>query len=499
MKPSREPRLLAAVLLGIGAISANPASAVRVNSDGHGQALIYPYYTARSLESGNAYVTALSVTNIRDKPKAIKVRILEGKAGAEVFSLNLYLDAHDTWTAGILAAGQGAGLFTKDLTCSSPKISADPASPTRFSNTAYVGDLLGDSLDRTYEGYFEMLEMGVIDPQSQFGAAVTHVADRSAPNASKPSCVGLPATDTVPAGLAKPSGGLLGGLSYLNVTEGTDFSVDATALSEWSDKVQWSPAGNAHPNLADASPAVSLVIDARDDRDVAYITRWSKGRDAVSALFMADLVVNDYTTEPGLKAATDWVLAMPTKRFYINATGIDQPFRDNIRAPNIVCESLVHGCGSSRDYVHDRESQFILEADLGVCTPALWLVCGTVAILTWARYSRTGDIDNLQHLFPSPQSSVLATEFPFENGWGKLFLFGDLVNRLDSAAGSTTIIDFRDGTVREGVKVTYFGRPVIGFAGLSFTNGLLPVGSGVLSNYGGQFNHKVVRRIEVAP
>jgi hypothetical protein len=63
----------------------------------------------------------------------------------------------------------------------------------------------------------------------------------------------------------------------------------------------------------------------------------------------------------------------------------------------------------------------------------------------------------------------------------------------------STVIDTQTGLVRTGQTVTYFGLPIIGFAAQSYTNGAVSVGGiSVLSNYGGQFNHKCKRRIEVA-
>src|SRR5262249_19597400 len=132
-----------------------------------------------------------------------------------------------------------------------PKLAASSATPTAFSNAGYVGDALGDSLDRTYEGYFEVLEMGVIPPDSDLARALI-------PSSNGPSCSGLP--DVVePQGLKPPTGGLSGIVSLINVNDGTDFTYDAVALVQWSSKVQWGMSADAHPNLADANPPVSVV------------------------------------------------------------------------------------------------------------------------------------------------------------------------------------------------------------------------------------------------
>ena len=124
------------------------------------------------------------------------------------------------------------------------------ASPTKFRNGAYVGDGGGDGLDRTYEGYFEILEMGAIVGGSTLEASVTHDQNLSAPNASKPSCSGLPVTDAFPSGLTSPSGGLMGTASLINVNEGTDFSYDAIALDGWSTAPNWSGPGSTLPQLS---------------------------------------------------------------------------------------------------------------------------------------------------------------------------------------------------------------------------------------------------------
>ena len=121
---------LFAALAGLGVLGVvDSAQAVHINQDGLGQALVYPYYTARSTASGNAYVTALSVVNTTASAKAVKVRFLEGKNSREVLDFNLFLSQYDVWTAGIVAAGAGAGVFTTDNSCTTPKVSNSDGKP----------------------------------------------------------------------------------------------------------------------------------------------------------------------------------------------------------------------------------------------------------------------------------------------------------------------------------------------------------------------------------
>ena len=117
---------LYAALAGLGALGATGvAQAVSVNPDGLGQALIYPYYTVRTVPTGlvgsdAAYNSLLSVVNSTASAKAVKVRFLEGKNSREVLDFNLYLSAKDVWTAAIIPTTDGAGIFTADKSCTMP-------------------------------------------------------------------------------------------------------------------------------------------------------------------------------------------------------------------------------------------------------------------------------------------------------------------------------------------------------------------------------------------
>ena len=107
---------LFAALAGLGVLGiVDSAQAVHINADGLGQAMVYPYFTARSTASGNAYVTALSVVNTTASAKAVKVRFLEGKNSREVLDFNLYLSHHDVWVTAVIPTADGAGItFTSD-------------------------------------------------------------------------------------------------------------------------------------------------------------------------------------------------------------------------------------------------------------------------------------------------------------------------------------------------------------------------------------------------
>ena len=53
------------------------------------------------------------------------------------------------------------------------------------------------------------------------------------------------------------------------------------------------------------------------------------------------------------------------------------------------------------------------------------------------------------------------------------------------------------GTTSALTSTTFNGLPVIGFAAITFENGVIPNGGGLIqSQYGGSFNHKQTRSIQ---
>jgi hypothetical protein len=485
---------LFAALAGLGVLGVvDSAQAVHINQDGLGQALVYPYYTVRSTASGNAYVTLLTVVNTTASAKAVKVRFLEGKNSREVLDFNLFLSQYDVWTAAIVAAGTGAGVFTADKSCTTPSMrTSTESNPVRFRNGAYVGDGGGDGLDRTNEGYFEILEMGSIVSGSALEESVTHEIDTSGPNASEPACDGLPVSDAFPSALAAPSGGLMGTASLINVAEGTDYSYDAVALDGWSLTPNWSGPGSVLPRLSDASPAVSVVIDNSASGGRAVRTSWGSGRDAVSAIMMRSHVYNEYTVEPNIKAATDWVVTMPTKRFYVSSgTGnAARPFQSNFRSTG--------SCDTINLVYYDREEQSPGDIiDFSPTTPESRSLCWEANVLT---FSANGESTTTSNVLRSTNAANIGLNTGWINGWADLSfpLDGTIptAHNLPAPAGATTIIDINSGSVLSGQTVTYFGLPVVGFAVQSYHNGSLTLANGlVLSNYGGNFSHKYLRDI----
>jgi hypothetical protein len=470
------------------------ADAVQLSNDGRGEVLLYPYYTTRSDSAGNAYATLMSVVNATASAKSLRVRFLEGKNGRDVLDFNLFLSPFDVWTAAVLpdTASGGAKIGTFDLSCTLPPLSTSPIAPfAAFFNYVYTGvsdDGAGTDLDRTREGYFEIIEMATYASSSVTGKAVTHV-NGVAPCGGALSDVQA-AQDAMP-----PGGGLFGAVTFINVNSGTDYSADAVALADFHQSgSNYQPIGTLLPDLTQASPPISTVL-APDGR--LYESLWSAGTaDAVSAVLMHNTLINEYVLDTATKSGTDWVVTLPTKRHYV-ATGTGNAprlFQRNFNGTAGSCDSL--GLSS-----YDREERASPVPSGGPVPPQpIRELCASSTVITFVA-GRAAPVES-SNVFGSLNVLGMPTDIDFfagqkpppENGWLHLTMPTLIsgahpnVHRLINEA-ATSISG--KGQMTTGNTVTYVGLPVIGFAATSFSNGTLVVGGqNVLSNYGGSFVHK---------
>lgn len=480
MKTFKQKSLYAA-LAGVTALGVTSAAqAVNVNPDGLGQVLIYPYYTVRDKVPGAPFSTLLTVVNSQASAKAVKVRFLEGKNSQEVLDFNLFLSKKDVWTAAVLQTADGAGVGSYDKSCTVPTVGSSVDAPVVHDFVNYLlDDAVGDdSLDRTREGYAEIIEMGTIDPDSDTYKAITH-------KAGVPTCDPEALTDSeVSSAIAAPSGGLFGDLTLINVLAGEDYTADAVALDNFRNAGSYDPPGSILPDLTQVNPPTSVVVA----NNAFYQSTWNFNPiDAISALFMHDHVYNTFVLDSNTKSGTDWVLTFPTKRYYYDSDGyVNYLFQRNIDANG--------GCDDVGLTVYDREESTSVP-QVGFSPPRP----GKTNTLCWEANVLTF---NSSQVLGSKNNRNVVTAY--QNGWADMNFALPSGTRGETGAFAHVLGNFNTsitpvGGQAFGSDVSYQGLPVIGFAVQSYNNGTIGSPDGVSliqSQYGGNFVHKGTRNIQ---
>ena len=546
--------LTAAVLAGLAGAAgiAGTAQAVNMNPDGLGQVLVYPYYTTND---GNQ--TILSVVNTTDQAKAVKVRFLEGFNSREVLDFNLYMSHHDVWTA-VLADGGDLGfpsavglphLWTNDSSCTVPYLYGDQGGLQALLDLAYTISPDGGptGIARAAEGHFEMIEMGTLTGAA--AVAATHGANgmpadcdalverwteyTNADNGiwfDEAQDDGQASTET-----SRNSGGMFGGAAVVNADHGTMYSYNARAIQGFDktdDGLHYIP-GTIHPSLDDGDQETAIVFFGVP-QNTATMLSYNNSIEAVSAVFMHENIMNEFTTEDDIGAATEWIVTFPTKNFYVDELRLSE-----VDTGVWIPDSSDAGCGGwvpGEDFPdesgpgpHDNDgwehcSYVFVVDDQFARSPFTTLygdegACELFDIMIWDREEFTfvpTDPGGSRPPVVSPSipggcdpsietCSVLTNQICYEVN---VLRFGDdEIFGTPDLGGQSLLLEI-DTDIADGWGMLNFsvdprhvdyaglvGLPVTGFAAYEFENDFVD-GDDVKAFYGGLFDHKAnVRRI----
>ena len=539
----KKKSLHVAVLAGLAAVgAAGTAEAVHINPDGLGQVLIFPYYTARA-----GQFTAISIVNTQANTKLVKVRFLEGKNSKEVLDFNLFLSPSDVWTGAVVdvPATGGARLISNDNSCVTPsdlfaetRTDALGSALNSFKNYEYAVNLPDNStmfgLDRTREGYFEVIEMGVVDDTPSAidviaGTAATLTGYIKHNSAGVPAnCGALDAYDGSNAAAAikfpnvganllqPPRGGLGGRASIINSATGSNFTFSPTVLDAWSNIQAYTIAGSTSPKLVDALPATSNIFTANG----VVTANWGAILGgAVAAVLTRNTVQNEFILDAGTQSSTDWIVTFPTKRYQIkDGAGAAPAVPVTLVGPfanNFHTATNDGACDPYNVSVFNREEQtpsggsfFVQPSPLPTITVTGSQLCWEANVVPFGTASLLGStntnplVANLKAFVTGATSVAVAPTTPSirgtqgPNGWMLMnFNFPDLINTttnvqaMDPVSGSTTA--FGGAAVAFGAVPSgrHFGLPVVGAMVHNYKN------TGVVSTYGAVVDHKFTRLI----
>ena len=480
--PSCRKSFLAAA---IASALAPAAHAVSLNPNGLGQALIFPYYTVRTTENVNAYNTYLTVMNTAIQAKAVRVRLREGRAAKPVLDFNLYLGPNDMWTGALVPTVDGTRLLTTDTSCTDPAFVAGSGSTSLpLQSNAYAGDGFGDSLDRTREGYVELIEMATLT-----GASAQAVSHNSAGVPVNCAAVqSIPTSNTAP-----PTGQLSGTLTLINVNSGRDFTLDATALDDLATRPFLRSPGNAFPVdfSANEIDPVSVIVSGGQ----VYRSLWTRPQDAVSAVLMHTSWTGEFILDNATASLTDFVATLPTRHMYVTSSTFEPPFTAPMKPEGGEGEPL-------RITYFNREEQGAVVLRSGSLPPPNdpgFTVYASAAVAAVRNPATHMPADTTRTTVLGSTTFGMGGNLTIggvQNGWMDFRLISpEAANALRSLPGSTKT-SVATGAATTGVHA-YFGLPLIGFSVRTFRNGTLScAGAGSCQgNYGGAFAMKYRRTI----
>ena len=343
-------------------------------------------------------------------------------------------------------------------------------------------------LSRTLEGYVELIEMGtVINADNGTLDAITHS------NGVPSNCNqvikawnggGYWAKSGGVADIAAPTGGLFGSGTILNVNQGTVAAYNADAIDQFyaaSSPGNHTTPQSISPNLGNGTSNTSYVFAPSPSSSTPSLvtTTYTKPINAVSSLFMADAIYNEYWSGGGLGGTSEWVVTFPTKRFYVDSAlpstvqgggaGTLPPFDVAFRGTSCSPIGLL--------YFDREENQPI--ADVGFSPPPPTgsnNLCYESQVVTFNQSSASSGV------LGSSLVSNISTGYTY--GWAMI----DFYNAPPPAVSGSHILP---ASYTANSQNVFRGLPVTGFWVANIVNS--NVSNGILANYSALYRHKAHR------
>lgn len=426
--------ILTVVLAGM---HAGPGHAIHKEHDGTGAYVIVPFVIAN--EDYDTLVLIDTGTT------AVKVRILD-QHGQPMVTGNLYSRA--TWTASLSREDDKTVLASNSEECLIVEEDGE-----------YVATQILE-FDLEY-GSIEFVTMGTRLPGHPFDFTWRQRdCETIASLWNDPSW----ADDANSVLSVSRSRAMQASTSIINVTQGTMYSVDATALNEFSNIVQHTAPDNPRPDLRDThdegTPAGETTSTVCMHGECISDT-WENPLDASSAALMVTSGRTDFIIADHINAKTEWIVNFPTARFYPDENPL----------------SMIE----ARLVAFDRSGDFVgIGPPIGV-PPQVDFFDWTYMFELNQAVSTFDFNRNHQSPEESIPSSIFGIEHTLQNFW---------INRPDLVFPDhgTAILGFESGG---GDLVTdaeryYQGRPAIVVSFQEYSNGTLTDedGNQVRANYG---------------
>jgi hypothetical protein len=434
--------LTAAVVGGVASL----AQAQTVAANSLGQALIYPYLTAKTPWNSFFHVMNTSST----LTVAAKVRFRTASDSADAYDFILVLSPGDMWTASIESNGSQFGFRPTDNSCTVPY----------FGNNQFTPFIVQAS-----EVYGEVIMMGVsngLSPTNNpIAVAAKHDTNRLSPNYGKPancsavelafaSTAGVQAATEFNNSLLNPLYNVLTGkFDLINVGKGWSGAARATVIANFGAP----PA----PLLAGSGPYfanTNMWSQAQGDYDHPTLAEGTTGLTALNTVLTKAALINEWVLNPNLGELSSWIVAFPTKKLTTdamaayNALAAQTPklyFGDPTKASN---------CVPVTPAVYNRE-----EAPLITGSPGAPSLCNEVNVINF----KSGAIDSSSVLDSGVAYTVNTDQFATGGlaGWMQLGMPNNSV-----LAPFNPVWTSLPGWVATGAPIVAAapnGRPVVGF------------------------------------
>lgn len=435
---------VAAAAVGAGVAQAQYVPTVAQNS--LGQALIYPYMTAK-----DGWQSFLHVVNTSGATVAAKVRFRAATDSADVLDFVVVLSPYDVWTGVVEQGVDGSyGFRPTDNSCTAPTIGKDVFQPFPV---------------QTPEVYAEVITMG-----AEWGS-VGPVA-----KAAKHDTSGMPADCGVVAAAfqsqnptelqefdpaytttaiylnSSTSNYLTGKFDLVHVAKGWSGADRATAIANFgAPSCGGTDCGSmTGPMFANTN----MWMQVYGDWDHPTLAEGLGGLDGINTALAKTALINEWVLNPNLGELSPWIVTFPTKKLTVDAF---TAYNTAVTSGPKLAFGDKNNCIAAAAYIYNRE-ELTLRGGVspGASMPPL---CYEANVINF----ESGSINSSSVL-----NSSVAVTFPTSYTTGVLAGWMQLNMPSNSIiAGFNPVWTSLPGWISSpptaSTSSSYTGRPVVGF------------------------------------
>jgi len=429
------------------------AQAQTVAPGGLGQALIYPYMTAKG-----GWSSFLHVINTSSATVVAKVRFRTASDSADAYDFIVVLSPYDVWTGVVEAQGGQYGFRPTDNTCTVPYFGKDKFTPFIVQSS---------------EVYAEVIEM----------AATVGTTGTVAVNAKHNTTTGVPkdcsaveaafANGTSVAALTEFDPGSTTGGVNLDTGAWTNGTVTGTTLDVLTGKFDlvnvgsaWSGASRATVISTFGTPgtagtgtgpyfaSTNLWSQSAGEWDHPTLAEGTSGLTGLNAILNKASLINEWVLNPGLGELSQWVVTFPTKKLTVEAiTAVNDATTEG--TPLQTFGTGTSNCVTVTPSIWNREEKQLVGASPGT-TP----LCYEANVISF----KNGSIDSSSVLDSSVNATIVTDLFATGvlAGWMSLGMPNNNVLHTFNPVW-TTLPAFVAAPAGVADTAAAVGRPVIGF------------------------------------
>ncbi len=417
-----------------------------------GQALIYPYMTAK-----DGWQSFLHVVNTSGATVAAKVRFRAATDSADVLDFVVVLSPYDVWTGVVEQNTSGGyGFRPTDNSCTAPVIGKDVFQPFPIQTSEVYAEVITMGITTSTTGTLAKAAKHDTSGMPADCGVVAAAFQSQDPTQLKEFDPNYSTSNTAPTGInltsTAVSNHLTGKFDLVHVAKGWSGADRATVIADFG--APTCGGTNCGSMTGPMFAYTNMWMQVYGDWDHPTLAEGTGGLDGINAALAKTALINEWVLNPNLGELSPWIVTFPTKKLTVDAF---TAYNTAVTSGPKLAFGDKNNCIAASAYIYNRE-ELTLRGGVspGASMPPL---CYEANVINF----ESGSINSSSVL-----NSSVAVTFPTSYTTGVLAGWMQLNMPSNSIIAGfypvwTSLPGWVSSSPTASTGSSYAGRPVVGF------------------------------------